>query len=99
MPPQGQSIGLALEDVEMLTRVLTELKVETGLDERFARWDALLRPRIEAAHRHAARMFEGVKNLGWFKHLCREWLYWVFLGLFRWHSNDGFLYDVSKAPL
>ncbi|KAF8251384.1 hypothetical protein K440DRAFT_614502 [Wilcoxina mikolae CBS 423.85] len=76
-----------------------ELPEEKTLEERFVRWEELRRPRVEASYREAARVFEGVREISWWWNVVREWLYWFFLGLFMRHTNQAFLYDVSKVPL
>lgn len=92
-------MGLAFEDVVLLTRVLTELPAEMALEERFVRWEELRRPRVDASHRQAARISEGVREISWWWNIIREWMYWFFLGLFKMHSDDAFVYDVSTVPL
>lgn len=98
MPPQGHSIGLALEDTVLLARLLSE-KPELSLEEVFTRWDNIRRPMISESYKHASRGFNSNKELSWFWNLVREWVTWAIISTFGRYMDHQFTYDISKLEI
>ncbi|KAF2272111.1 FAD/NAD(P)-binding domain-containing protein [Westerdykella ornata] len=98
MPPQGESVGLALEDVMLLSRVLEHCNGKS-VEESFQLYDKLRRPRINAAVKMANFGFETVKRNGWFKTILIEWITWIFLAFTSSRKEREFAYDVRDIDL
>src|SRR5205809_1592829 len=60
MPPQGQSVGICLGDVILLSRLLAKYQPTTASDvtSLFTRYDSLRRPHITKAHKQAIKRWE-----------------------------------------
>ena len=65
MPPQGESVGFALEDVVLFSRILKQCK-DLPIEGLFAKYEHLCRPRINAAVKAANLGVETVKDHSWF---------------------------------
>ena len=64
MPPQGEGVGMVLEDVVVFAR-LVGCYGATRLNDIFARYEELRRKRIDAAYDEANLRWETNKDFGW----------------------------------
>ncbi|KAL3487619.1 hypothetical protein BJX62DRAFT_240887 [Aspergillus germanicus] len=103
MPPHaGQGVSMALEDVFALSGLLAREK-EKSLDEVWAAYEAVRRPRIEAITGKAESNRKVRNKTGpwglWVKEvviMAGMWVYWV-LGLGSWGFGQGYIvYDIEK---
>ncbi|OJJ76881.1 hypothetical protein ASPBRDRAFT_201956 [Aspergillus brasiliensis CBS 101740] len=103
-PHAGQGVALAVEDVLLLSGLLTQYQAGKymALEEVFGRFDRIRRPRIEQINELASRNGRMRRNqspwLVWFK----EWYMWFMLHINRFWgmsmsgvSNGDILYDVE----
>ena len=89
MPPQGESVGLALEDAVLLARVLERIRKEEPdkqIQAAFASYEKTRRPRINSAFVEAARRSEHVRDRGW---VMQKFIEFAVTG-FVWVKGDGF---------
>lgn len=98
MPPQGESVGLALEDVVLLSRILEHHEARP-VEELFLRYDDLRRPRINAAVKEANFGFETIKDRGWVTTIIMEWLTWIVLAWRATRKEEEFIFDVRNIEL
>ncbi|KAH7067469.1 hypothetical protein BKA63DRAFT_536919 [Paraphoma chrysanthemicola] len=98
MPPQGESAGLALEDVVLLSRVL-EHRNGKSIEESFRVYDKLRRPKINTAVKMANFGFETIKQRGWFATVLIEWITWIFLALMAPRKRIEYTYDVRDIDM
>jgi len=98
MPPQGESVGLALEDVILLSRIL-EGHHTRPIQGLFQRFDDLRRPRINAAVKEANFGFETIKERGWFATIIMEWLTWIVLAWRASRKESEFSFDIRTLAL
>jgi salicylate hydroxylase len=78
MPPQGEGVGMVLEDVVLLA-LITGRYGATGLKNVFTLYEDLRRKRIDVAYDEANFRWETVKDSGWLAQAMKEWLTPVFL--------------------
>lgn len=64
MPPQGEGVGMVLEDVVVFAR-LVRCYGAARLNDIFARYEELRRKRINAAYDEANLRWETNKDFGW----------------------------------
>jgi 2-polyprenyl-6-methoxyphenol hydroxylase-like FAD-dependent oxidoreductase len=98
MPPQGESVGLALEDVILLSRLLSERK-DAPIDHIFKKYEDIHRGRINAAVNAANFGFETIKDRSWFMTFLLELVTWLFLTLTAARKEREFAYDVRDVEL
>ena len=98
MPPQGESVGLALEDVVLLSRILEHHETRS-VKELFQCYDRLRRPRINAAVKEANFGFETIKDRSWFTTVLMDWLTWIFLAWRAIRKEEEFAFDVRNIKL
>jgi len=98
MPPQGESIGLAVEDVILLSRVMSKYPYKTH-EELFELYEKLRRERIESAFAKAEWMWETVKDKGWFGGFMMEQFTGLFLNWTKKAKEDELAYDVRNIDL
>ena len=106
MPPQGESIGLALEDAVLFSRVLKhrtikftkESEPET-LREAFKSYEDLRRSRIDEAYREANKRWESAKDTGFIvmkiKELIFPWILWWTAGA----REKAYMYDERDVEI
>ena len=101
MPPQGQSVGICLDDVILFSRLLAKHKPASTSDiaTLFTRYDSIRRPIVTEAHKQAVRRWENVKDISWLVFKIREWVVWLALLLFANWFFQGAEYDVLKEEL
>ena len=73
MPPQGESVGIALEDVMVFAKLASEHKSRTW-PEIFAAYERLRRGRIDSAYKEANFRWDTAKDCSWLKQSLKEWL-------------------------
>jgi len=84
MPPNGESIGHALEDVTLFARIL-EVHADKPISKLFSMYEDLRQDSIDNAYTQAEYRWEGVRDKGWFAAKLREWLTPFFL----WWTSDA----------
>src|ERR1700744_2526421 len=99
MPPQGESIGMALEDVVVFSRVLERQNATREAAHMFETYDGLRRERIEAAWREADFRFETVKDKGWLVGVAMDYLTTFILWVSRSKHQDSMAYDVRDLEI
>jgi 2-polyprenyl-6-methoxyphenol hydroxylase-like FAD-dependent oxidoreductase len=99
MPPQGESIGFAIEDSILLSRILIEKTPSTTFEEAFQRYTRNRKPRIDEAFDEASFRWETAKDAGWFATIVKEWLTSAFLWWTKASRDENFAFDVRKAAL
>jgi salicylate hydroxylase len=98
MPPQGESTGLAIEDVVLFARVLASYQNEST-ERVFQIYENTRRPRINAAYEETLARWENVRDKSWLEQKLVEfftsaWLWWR-----RDALEANFAYDVRDAEL
>jgi hypothetical protein len=83
MPPNGESVGHALEDVALFTRIL-EVHSGEPISKLFSMYEDLRQSAIDHAYKEAEYRWEGVLDKGWLAAKLREWLTPIFL----WWTRD-----------
>jgi 2-polyprenyl-6-methoxyphenol hydroxylase-like FAD-dependent oxidoreductase len=99
MPPQGESIGFAIEDSVLLSRILAEKAPSTTFEQAFQRYARNRMPRIDEAFDEATFRWETAKDAGWYVTLMKEWLTSVFLWWTKASRDENFAFDVRTAAL
>ncbi|KAI9770499.1 MAG: hypothetical protein M1839_003180 [Geoglossum umbratile] len=112
MPPQGQSVGICLDDAILLSRLLakhsspsTSLPSDSpswtsaDLSAAFSRYDTLRRPVVDKAHKKALQQWENVKDISWFAFKFREWVVWLMLLVMGSMFDEGEGYDILKEEV
>ena len=98
MPPGGQSVGIAFEDVVLLARLLDTVKPDNPRTI-FPRYEELRRPRVDRDYKQAIKRWEGPKTISWWRQKLREFFFWIYLAFFARHFNESFSYDIFKEKL
>ena len=98
MPPQGESVGMALEDVMIFSK-LAKVHQSHTWSEIFGVYERLRRGRIDAAYKWTNFRWDAAKDCGWVKQSVKERT----TGFFIWWSsksrNSGFKEDVGDLDL
>ncbi|KAL5355883.1 hypothetical protein BJX96DRAFT_171081 [Aspergillus floccosus] len=103
-PHAGQGVALAVEDVLLLSGLLTQYQAGEykTLEEVFGRFDRARRPRIEQINELASRNGRMRRNQSPWLVWCKEWYMWFLLHVNRFWgmsmsgvSNGDILYDVE----
>ncbi|KAK2875133.1 hypothetical protein FQN49_001759 [Arthroderma sp. PD_2] len=96
MPPQGESIGIAIEDAIVFTRTLAKYR-SYSLSEAFKVYEGLRRDRIHEQYQEASRRWETVRDCGYLVNKLKEAIlpWWI------WWSNESraktFMSDAERA--
>jgi 2-polyprenyl-6-methoxyphenol hydroxylase-like FAD-dependent oxidoreductase len=108
MPPGGESVGLALEDSVILTRIIssfdatstsTNSNTNTSATEVFEKYNAVRRPRIEAQYAHSTGNWEGVKDHWNWVQWIREALTKAYVGWLGARLEESFAYDALTVEI
>ncbi|KAF3479868.1 salicylate hydroxylase [Arthroderma uncinatum] len=80
MPPQGESIGIAIEDAILFTRTLAKYR-SFPLSKAFKVYKELRRDRIHEQYQEASRRWETVRDCGYLVNKLKEaimpwWIWW-----------------------
>jgi len=94
MPPNGESVGHALEDVTLLARIL-EVHAGEPISKQFSMYEDLRQDSIDNAYKLAEYRWEGVKDKGWFAAKLREWLTPFFLWWTSGAREDAWAHDIK----
>jgi len=98
MPPQGESVGLALEDVVLFSRVMG-LHETKATSQILSDYENLRKPRIDAAFKEANLRWETAKDRGWLMTVLLEWMTWMFLKWMSISKEKEFTFDVRDIKL
>ena len=98
MPPQGESVGLALEDVVLFSRILNQRK-DVSIEESMQKYVDLRRDRINAAVKSANFGFETIKDHGWLMTILVEWMTWIYLLMRAGKKEEEYAFDVRNIDL
>ena len=85
MPPQGESVGLALEDAVVFARCMADVQQRGDLESAFAKYEQIRRPRADEAYKQATFGWDTQKDSGWFAFQLKNWL----TGWFLWWTKDS----------
>ncbi|KAL9584222.1 MAG: hypothetical protein Q9212_002251 [Teloschistes hypoglaucus] len=97
MPPQGESVGYALEDVALFAELLKNCKDPSQLSQLFKRYEELRRPRIDAALKETEfRWAQGTRDVGWLQFKIQQWVMPWFLWFTQNKKEEDFASDVRK---
>jgi salicylate hydroxylase len=99
MPPGGQSVGLALEDAVLISRILAAVSSSTPISETLSHFVSLRRPRVEDHYKQMASRWEGVKDKPWWKQRIIEFFTWFYLQYLAGKGDANFLYDAEKVEI
>ncbi|KAF2652766.1 FAD/NAD(P)-binding domain-containing protein [Lophiostoma macrostomum CBS 122681] len=95
MPPQGESVGFALEDAVLFSRIVQNYKPS----ERFQKYEALRQGPVSDALKAANRGAQTVGDHGWLMTIFIEWATWIYLLLRASKKEEEFAYDVREIEL
>ena len=98
MPPQGDSVGLALEDAVLLARVFRE-QPERPVQEVFQIYRETRRVRVDKGFKDASLRWEHVKDKGWLRQKVYENFMWGIFWLKGESFQDTYAYDVREEKL
>jgi salicylate hydroxylase len=98
MPPRGESIGFALEDVVLLSRLLDK-RTQNSPQEIFKEYDGLRRNRIEKAFDDANWGWGKNKDKGWFAGVMMEYGMSMILWWTKESRVKDLMYDVRDIKL
>ena len=98
MPPQGESVGMALEDVTVFARLMSGYPTRS-LSDIFEAYEKARRKRIDAAYEEASWRWDTVKDSGWFFHTLKEWVTPLFLWWSAKARNATFTEDLGSIDL
>ncbi|OXV07657.1 hypothetical protein Egran_04575 [Elaphomyces granulatus] len=93
MPPKGESIGYALEDAIIFSRVLKHFGLSATLETVFSFYETVRRKTIEDAYRRAAMGWHTRKDSSYLVTKIVEWLTPWYLWWTRKSMEQGFLTD------
>ncbi|OOF96573.1 hypothetical protein ASPCADRAFT_506221 [Aspergillus carbonarius ITEM 5010] len=103
-PHAGQGVSMALEDVFLLSRLLRDH--ERGLEDVFAKYEAIRRPRIMEISNLAAKNGKARRDVTPWKLWMKEYMAWATYGLYNrlglesWGIGQKHLvYDIDEVPV
>lgn len=111
MPHVGQGVSMALEDVFLLSRLLSSAhsassSTDMALDSMFETFDQMRRPRVENFSKRAAAKGEERKRTGAWTQWGREVVLWASLwllksiGVFKWGIGEtDLVYDICEVQI
>lgn len=98
MPPQGESIGTAIEDAILFARTLAKYRA-SPLSETFRVYEELRRHRIDEQYQEASRRWETVRDCGYIVSKLKE----LFLPWWMWWTSkareETFLSDAERVTI
>ncbi|KAG0644083.1 hypothetical protein HOY80DRAFT_942737 [Tuber brumale] len=100
MPPHGGSQGfsLALEDAVILARLFEKEGLD-DLEKVFARFEEVRKPRVDKIYIQANKSWEGIKDIGWFANMVKEFFLWIYLIFFAKSVEESYMYDPHKVEI
>lgn len=99
MPPQGESVGLAIEDSILFANILAQGQPESPVEEIFARFERNRKKRIDDAFEEADWRWDTVKDSGLIGSLVKEWLTSAFLWWTKNSRDENYAFDVRDMEL
>jgi hypothetical protein len=99
MPPQGESVGLAIEDSILFARTLAAKAPNTLVSETFAHFERNRKDRIDAAYEEANWRWDTAKDAGVVATVLKEWATTAFLWWTKTSRDENFAYDVREIEL
>ncbi|RAK99770.1 FAD-dependent oxidoreductase [Aspergillus ibericus CBS 121593] len=103
-PHAGQGVSMALEDVFLLSRLLRD--PERSLDDVFAQYEAIRRPRIMAISTLATKNGKARRDVSPWKLRMKEYMAWATYGLYNrlglesWGIRQQHLvYDIDEVMI
>ena len=99
MPPQGESIGMAFEDVVLLSRIIGKHNKTKPASDIFTLYESLRRERIEAAYQEANWRFGTVKDKGWLVGVLMDWITPLFLRFSNAERVKALMHDVREDDI
>ncbi|PUU72187.1 hypothetical protein B9Z19DRAFT_1097874 [Tuber borchii] len=100
MPPHGGSQGfsLALEDAVILSRVIEKEGLD-DLERVFTRFEEVRKPRVDKVYIQANKNWGGIKDIGWFANMVREFFMWIYLIFFAKSIEESYMYDAHEVEI
>lgn len=98
MPPQGESLGFAIEDTILFTRVVERYR-DRPTAEIFSNYERLRKPRIDAAFVEANSRWDNVRDKGWLASVALDWVTTWYLWWMQEAKLKDFANDVRDADL
>jgi 2-polyprenyl-6-methoxyphenol hydroxylase-like FAD-dependent oxidoreductase len=98
MPPQGESMGIAIEDAMLISRLLSE-QPDASIPDIIARYQRNRIQKIDKAFDEASWRWETVKDSGYVMTMFKEYLTTVFLWWNKDKLNKSWEFDIMKAEL
>ncbi|CAZ85328.1 unnamed protein product [Tuber melanosporum] len=100
MPPHGGSQGfsLALEDAVILARLFEKEGLD-DLERVFVRFEEVRKPRVDKIYIQANKNWEGIKDIGWFANMVKEFFMWIYLIFFAKSVEESYMYDPHKVEI
>lgn len=106
MPPQGESIGLALEDSVLFSRALAHYNAKDAEDnkrrtllETFKSYEELRRSPIDEAYREAKMRWESAKDSGFVGMKMKEFIYPLVLWWTAGRRTKAYMYDARDVEI
>lgn len=100
MPPHGGSQGfsLALEDAVVLSLIFEKEGLD-DLERVFTRFEEIRKPRVDKIYLQANKNWGGIKDIGWFANMVREFFMWIYLIFFAKSLEESYMYDAYKVEI
>jgi salicylate hydroxylase len=98
MPPQGESMGIAIEDAMLVSRLISEQRDISILDV-IARYERNRTKKIDEAFDEASWRWENVKDAGFIMTLFKEYLTTAFLWWAKDKLNKSWEFDICTTEL
>lgn len=101
-PSAGQGVSMAMEDVFLITRILSN--ATSDFSDAYETFDRIRRPRVEEIARIAVKNSNMRKPTGSVVLKLKEWLLWGYLHAsdwlnLSWTSEQLLVYDIDEVPL
>lgn len=98
MPPQGESIGIAIEDAVLIARIF-ERRESRSVSQLFKDYESVRKAEIAEHYKTASFRWDTAKEAGWLYGVLLEWITMVYLIFMNWKGQDHFASDVRTRPL
>jgi hypothetical protein len=99
MPPQGESIGLAMEDTILFSRLVLKYNESKTTSEIFEEYERLRKPRIDAAFDEANFRWESAKDKGFVAGILMEYFTTLYLWWTKKAAKDRWAFDIREVEL
>jgi salicylate hydroxylase len=98
MPPQGESMGIAIEDATLLSRLISE-QPGASITNTISRYERNRTEKINQAFDEASWRWENVKDSGFLMTLVKEYMTTAFLWWTKDKLSKSWEFDIMKAEL